>query len=91
MRDLRTGGGASGGGVESEERGECRPVTTVAPMGESGERSVGGWGEGGEVGSGGGGTRNSHTLTEKEVELGFQKMEKHNGRLFNKSLQLLQV
>lgn len=74
-RDLRTGGGATGG--EPEERGERRAFT-----GESGDRGVGARGEGGEMGGGGGGgggNRSSHTLTEKEVELGFQKMEKHNG------------
>ena len=76
-RDLRTGGGA-----ETEERGERRPVTTGA-VGESGD-PVGGWGDGGEVGTqigGGGGNRHSHTLTEKEVELGFQKTQQHNGRV----------
>ena len=74
-RDLRTGGGA-----EAEERGERRPVTTGA-VGESGD-PAGVWGDGGEVGTqigGGGGNRHSHTLTEKEVGLGFQETQQHNG------------
>ena len=56
-------------------------------MGGSGgdpeERSAGGRGNGGDmtgqIGGGGGGNRNSHTLTEKDVELSFHKVEKHNG------------
>ena len=35
--------------------------------------------ESGEVTRRSSGNRNSHTLTEKDVEIGFQEMEKHNG------------
>ena len=54
--------------------------------GEHVDRSGGGGGGGGArpetgegTGKGGAGNRNSHTLTERDVEIGFQKMEKHNG------------
>ena len=52
--------------------------------GERGERSGGGvrgkTEATGETGAKGTGNRNSHTLTEKEVEIGFQEVEKHNGK-----------
>ena len=56
------------------------------------DRQAAGGGDHGDTSGGGGGrteadvtgkevgSRNSHTLTEKEVEIGFQKMEKHNGK-----------
>ena len=49
--------------------------------GERGERSGGGVRGGtGETGGKAAGNRNSHTLTEREVEIGFQEVEKYNGK-----------
>ena len=63
-RDRRTGGDGERG-----ERG-----------GAGGGGGGGGRSEGGEASGKGVSNRNSHTLSEREVEIGFQKMEKHNGK-----------
>ena len=66
------------GGGEHREHGE---------RGEHSGGGVRGRTEGtGETGGKGTGSRNSHTLTEKEVEIGFQEVEKHNGKCIEMEL-----
>lgn len=65
--------------VRSTSASRTRDRRTVGGGEQKLDRGERRGGSGGRSDTGEKSNQNSHTLTEREVEIGFQKMEKHNG------------